>query len=75
MHLNHVGCDATECERSLDALVNHALADILDSCQRSATRTGLDREALLEVAAIDNNLGSLLCKKDVARVLCIANST
>ena len=33
VHLHHVSCDATESERSLDVLVNHALADVLDSSQ------------------------------------------
>ena len=75
MHLNHVGSNATKCKRSSYTLVYHTLTDILNSSQRCATRTCLDRETLTEVATGKNNLGSLLGKQYIARVLCIAYST
>ena len=70
-----MGGDATQSEAGGDALVDHALTDICHGGQRSTTRTSLNREALLEVATVDNHLGSLLGQQDVARVLGVADGT
>ena len=67
--------DAAEGERCLDVLVNHALADVLNGSERSTARTGLYREAVLEVATVHNHLRSLLSEQNVARVLCVAYGT
>ena len=66
--------DTTERIVRFDAFFDHTFANKLDSCQRCTARTRLDREAIFEVATIDDHLRCLLCQKNVARVLRIANS-
>ena len=60
MELNHMRCDAAQSVRSLDALTDHLLADEFHSSQRGTARTGLYRESVAEIAAVDDHLGSLL---------------
>ena len=75
VHLHHVSGDAAEGERSLDALVYHALTYILHGSERSAARTGLYRKSVLEVAAVHDHLRSLLSEQNVARVLGVADGS
>ena len=75
MQLHHVSGDAAESERSLDATVNHLLTDVLHGSQRGAARTRLNGEAVAEVAAVDDDLCSLLGEQDVAWVLRVADGT
>ena len=73
VHLDHVCGDAAQGVAGLDAAVDHLLAYVLDGGQRGAARAGLDREAVVEVAAVDDYLGGLLGQEDVARVLGVAD--
>ena len=75
VHLDHVGSDAAQRKAGFDALVDHALADILHRSERCSARTCLYGEARLEVAAVDYHLGSLLGEENVARVLGVADGT
>ena len=75
VHFDHVGCDAAQCERGLDVLVNHALADILYGSERSTAGASLYGEALTEVTTGEDHLGSLLGEQDVAWILGVAYCT
>ena len=66
--------DTTERIVGFDAFFDHTFADKLHCSQRCTAGTRLDREAIFEVATIDDHLCSLLCQKNVAWVLRIANS-
>ena len=75
VHLHHMGRNAAQRERSLYALVYHALTDVFHSRQRSTARTCLNREAIFEITAADNHACSLLGQQNVAWVLRVANGS
>ena len=75
MHLDHMGGDSTKREAGVDAPLDHFLTNIFDRGERRSTGSGLDREALLEVAAVDNDLGGVHSEQDVARVLGVADGS
>ena len=75
MHLDHVGGDAAKREAGVDAALDHFLTNIFDSGQRGSAGSGLDREAFLEIAAVDDHLRGVHRKQDVARVLGVTDGS
>ena len=73
MQFDHVRRDAAQGEGSLDAPVQHFLADVLDNGQRSAAGTRLDAEAVLEVTGVNHHFGSLFREHNVPWVLGVAD--
>ena len=75
VEFHHVGRDATEGKRRLDAAVDHFFADVFHGSQRSTARTRLNRESIAEITAVHDDFRSLLGEQNVTRVLRVANRT
>ena len=75
VHLHHMRGDAAEGVACVYALLYHALTYVLDSCEGCSAGTGLDGEALLEVTAVDDDLGCGLREQYVPWVLGVTDGT